>query len=165
MNRTYDREWYLNRINMIREIVPEMGLSSDMIAGFCGESEEDHKETLSLMEKVRFDMSYMFYYSERPGTLAARKYEDDINLETKKRRLQEIIELQTKHSLESNKKDIGKTFEVLIEGPSKKSKEDLKGRNSMNKMIVFPGNGKKAGEYVNVKVTDCTSATLLGEIV
>lgn len=165
MNRTYDREWYLNRVNMIRSIEPEMGLSSDVITGFCSETEEEHQDTLSLLEEVKFDMSYMFFYSERPGTLAARKYEDDIPLETKKKRLSEVIAVQSKHSLESNKRDLGKTFEVLVEGVSKRSDEHQKGRNSQNKMIVFPKKNHKPGDYVQVRVTDCTSATLLGEIV
>lgn len=165
MNRTYDREWYLNRVDMIKRIAPDMALSSDMIAGFCSETEEEHQDTLSLMEQVQFEMSYMFFYSERPGTLAARKYPDDVPLETKKRRLSEIISLQNQHSLASNQRDIGKTFKVLIEGSSKKSDKDQKGRNSQNKMMVFPAKNHKPGEYVQVKVTDCTSATLLGEIV
>ena len=165
MNRTYSRDWYLRQVDMIRSIVPDMGLSSDMITGFCTETEEEHQETLSLMELVKFDMSYMFFYSERPGTLAARKYEDDIPLDVKKRRLSEVIALQNSHSLESNKQDIGKIFEVLVEGDSKKSDQEQKGRNSQNKMIVFPKKGHKPGDYVMVKVRDCTSATLMGDIV
>lgn len=165
MNRTYDREWYLNRVEMILSIIPDMALSTDVITGFCSETEEDHEDTLSLMRQVKFDFSYMFWYSERPGTLAARKYEDDIPMATKKSRLAEVIELQSGHSLESNKKDLGKTFRVLIEGVSKKSELQQKGRNDHNKVVVFPSKGHKPGEYVNVLVHECTSATLLGEIV
>ncbi len=167
MNRTYTREWYLNKVKRIREIMPDCGLSTDVISGFCTETEEEHKETLDLMEQCRFDMAYMFSYSERPGTLAARRYTDDVPEEVKKRRLTEIINLQNTHSRESYKNDIGKTFEVLIEGDSKKSEQDWCGRNSQNKMMVFPkGDYKlKKGDYVMVRVDDATSATLLGEIV
>lgn len=165
MNRTYDREWYMNKVDRIKELIPECGISSDMIAGFCSETEEEHQDTLSMMEYVKYDMSYMFFYSERPGTLAARKYEDDVPLETKKRRLQEIINLQQKHSLERNESEIGKTFTVLIEKESKKSDRQFAGRNSKNKMIVFNKDGYKIGDYVFVKVNKVTTATLLGEIV
>ena len=167
MNRTYTREWYMAKVKQIREIVPDCGISADVIAGFCTETEEDHQDTLSIMEYSKYDMSYMFFYSERPGTLAARRYKDDIPEDVKKRRLQEIVEVQNRLSLESNKKDIGKTFKVLIEGDSKKSSEEWKGRSSQNKMIVFAKNNKelKAGDYVEVKINDCTQATLLGEIV
>ena len=165
MNRTYDREWYINKVNRIYELIPDCAISSDMIAGFCSETEEEHRDTLSMMEFAKYSMSYMFYYSERPGTLAARKYEDDVPLEVKKRRLQEIINLQNEISLAHNQKDIGKTYKVLIEGNSKKSSEQFKGRNSQNKMIVFPKReGLKPGMYVNVTVEDCSSATLLGHI-
>ncbi|GAB4232529.1 MAG: tRNA (N6-isopentenyl adenosine(37)-C2)-methylthiotransferase MiaB [Ekhidna sp.] len=164
MNRTYDREWYMDRVDAIRRILgEECGISSDMIAGFCSETEEEHKDTLSLMDYVKYDFSYMFFYSERPGTLAAKKYEDDIPLETKKRRLQEIIDKQREISLERNKMDVGKTFEVLIEGTSKRSKDRMQGRNSANKVVIFEGNYPK-GSYVNVKVTNCTPATLFGQI-
>jgi tRNA-2-methylthio-N6-dimethylallyladenosine synthase len=165
MNRTYDRDWYLNRVDMIRSIVPDMGLSTDVITGFCSEMEEEHAETLSLMEKVRFDYAYMFMYSERPGTPAAKKYADDIPEEVKSRRLQEIIDLQRQHSAVSHQHDIGKTFKVLIEGFSKKSEDMLKGRTDQNKMVVFPRENKRAGEYVHVLVEDCTSGTLIGKIV
>lgn len=166
MNRTYTREWYINRVDAIREIIGEdCGISSDMIAGFCTETEEEHQDTLSLMDYVKYDFSYMFFYSERPGTLAAKKYEDDIPLDVKKRRLSEIIKKQQAHSLERNKRDIGKTFKVLIEGFSKRSEEDLQGRNSANKVIIFPKKGYKKGQYVQVKVEDCTPATLFGKIV
>lgn len=166
MNRTYDREWYINKIKRIYEIIPDCAISSDIIAGFCSETEEEHQDTLSMIEFAGYSMSYMFFYSERPGTMAARKYEDDIPLETKKRRLQEIIQLQTKVSQAHNQRDIGKTFKVLIEGTSKKSDQDFKGRNSQNKMIVFPKvAGYKAGDYVYVTVNKATSATLIGEMV
>lgn len=167
MNRTYTREWYLAKVKRIREIMPDCGLSTDVISGFCSETEEEHQDTLSLMEIVRFDMAYMFSYSERPGTLAARRYEDDVAEDVKKRRLEEIINLQNGHSRESYKNDIGKTFKVLIEGDSKRSDMDWCGRNSQNKMMVFPKGDYQLqkGDYVNVKVNTATSATLIGEIV
>lgn len=164
MNRTYDREWYIGRVDAIRSIIGEdCGISSDMIAGFCTETEEEHQETLTLMDYVKYDFSYMFYYSERPGTLAAKKFEDDVPLEVKKRRLQEIINKQNEHSLERNRRDVGKVHRVLVEGFSKRSDEQLQGRNSANKVIVFPKENFRKGQYVNVLVTDCTSATLLGQ--
>jgi tRNA-2-methylthio-N6-dimethylallyladenosine synthase len=164
MNRTYTREWYMAKVDRIREIMPDCGISSDIIAGFCTEDEQDHQDTLSIMKHSLYDLSYMFFYSERPGTLAQRRYKDDVPLEVKKRRLQEIVELQNRLSLESNKKDLGKTFEVLIEGESKRSESDWMGRTSQNKVIVFPKENVelKKGDYVNVKVADCTKATLLG---
>ncbi len=166
MNRTYTREWYLNKVKRIREIMPDCGLSTDVISGFCTETEEDHMDTLSVMEQSRFDMAYMFSYSERPGTLAARRYTDDIPEEVKKRRLIEIINLQNSLSRVSYKNDIDKSFEVLIEGNSKKKETDWVGRNSQNKVVVFPKNGLdlKKGDYVQVKITSATSATLLGQI-
>ena len=165
MRRRYSREWYLERVAKIRSVIPDCGLTTDVIAGFCSETEEDHKETLSLFEEVCFDTAFMFYYSERPGTLAARKYPDDVDLETKTRRLNEIIALQNKMSLKSYKKDIGKRFRVLVEGPSKKNPEELCGRASNNKMCVFPDTCHKAGDYVDVEVVNCTSATLLCKLV
>lgn len=167
MNRTYTREWYIAKVDRIRSIIPDCGISSDIIAGFCTETEEEHQETMSLMEYSQYDMSYMFFYSERPGTLAARRYEDDIPEEVKKRRLDEIVKLQNRLSHESNRRDLGKTFKVLIDGDSKKSASDWKGRTSQNKTIVFPkgSHNVNKGDYVMVKVTDCTVATLLGEIV
>ena len=167
MNRTYTREWYLSKVKRIREIMPDCGLSTDVISGFCTETEEEHQDTLSIMEKSRFDMAYMFSYSERPGTLAARRYTDDIAEDTKKRRLTEIINLQNAHSRESYKGDVGKTFEVLIEGNSKKSDKDWCGRNSQNKMVVFPKNNAdlRKGDYVQVTITSATSATLIGEMI
>ncbi len=165
MNRTYDREWYKGRIDAIRSIIPDCAISSDMIAGFCTETEAEHQDTLTMMEYAQYSMSYMFFYSERPGTLASRKYEDDIPLATKKKRLQEIIRLQNQISFKLNQQDIGKVFEVLIEGTSKKSEDDFKGRNSQNKMIIFPKRaGLEPGDYVKVKVLEATSATLKGEI-
>ena len=166
MNRTYTREWYLNKISKIRKVLGnECGISSDMIAGFCTETEEDHRETLSLMQEVKYDFSYMFYYSERPGTLAAKKYHDDIELSTKKRRLQEIIATQMEISLFRNKQDLNKVHRVLVEGNSKRSTEFLQGRNDANKVVVFPKESHNKGAYVNVLVTDCSAATLLGKAV
>jgi tRNA-2-methylthio-N6-dimethylallyladenosine synthase len=165
MNRTYDREWYINRVEAIRRIIPGCAISSDVIAGFCGETEEEHQDTLSMMEYVQYDYSYMFYYSERPGTMAARKYTDDIPEETKKRRLSEIIALQSKLSFESNLKDIGKTYKVLIEKDSRKSDADWCGRSSQNKVIVFPKGNYKRGEYVNVFIESVTQGTLIGIVV
>jgi tRNA-2-methylthio-N6-dimethylallyladenosine synthase len=166
MNRTYTREWYKAKVDRIREIMPDCGISSDVIAGFCSETEEDHHHTLDIMDYSRYDMSYMFVYSERPGTLAQRRYIDDIPTELKKRRLTEIVELQNRLSLESNKKDIGKSFKVLIEGDSKRSTTDWMGRNTQNKVVVFPKKNAnlKKGDYILVKIIDCTQATLLGEI-
>ena len=165
MRRRYTREWYLQRVAKIREILPGCGLTTDVIAGFCSETEEDHKLTLSLFDEVCFDTAFMFYYSERPGTIAARNYPDDVDIETKTRRLNEIIELQNKKSLESYRKDIGKKFKVLVEGPSKKNPEELCGRASNNKMCVFPDTFHKAGDYVEVEVLSCTSATLICRLV
>ena len=167
MNRTYTREWYMAKVIRIREIIPDCGISSDFIAGFCTETEEDHRDTLSIMESSRYDFSYMFFYSERPGTLAERRYKDDVPDVVKKRRLQEIVDIQNRLSLESNKKDIGKIFKVLIEGDSKKNNKEWKGRNSQNKVVVFSKEnfGLKKGDYVKVKVIDSTQATLLGKII
>lgn len=165
MNRTYTREWYMAKVDRIREVLPDCGISSDIIAGFCTETDEDHQDTLSIMEYSKYDMSYMFFYSERPGTLAARRYTDDVPLETKKQRLSEIVALQGRLSRESNEKDLGKTFKVLVEGPSKKNPDDWMGRNSQNKVIVFPKpKGLKKGDYLEVTVTDCTQATLIGNV-
>jgi len=165
MNREYSREWYMDRITAIRSIIPDCAVSTDIIAGFCSETEEEHKETLSLMEWAGFDFAYMFKYSERPGTKAARKYKDDIPDEVKTRRLNEIISLQNKISAGSKRKDIGRIFEVLTEGYSKRSQDHLSGRTSQNKVVVFPDNGHKKGDYVNVYVERCTSATLIGKII
>lgn len=167
MNRSYSREWYMAKVDRIKEIMPDCSISSDVIAGFCTEEEVDHQDTLSMMEYAKYDLSYMFFYSERPGTLAQRRYEDDVPLEVKKRRLQEIVALQNRLSLESNLRDLGKTFTVLIEGISKKSDSDWMGRTSQNKVIVFPKGGEKhgPGDYVSVKVLHTTQATLIGELV
>jgi tRNA-2-methylthio-N6-dimethylallyladenosine synthase len=165
MNRGYDREKYLQRIQAIRTIIPDCGLSTDIISGFCSESDEEHKETISLMEEVRFDYAYMFPYSERPATPAAKKYKDDVPEDVKLKRMQEILALQRQHSMIGNKADIGKVFEVLVEGHSKRSKEQVFGRNTQNKAIIFAGEEYKPGDYVHVSVTNCTSGTLIGEVV
>lgn len=162
MNRLHTREEYLELVKNIYEIIPEMALSQDMIAGFCGETEEDHKDTLDLMEQVKYSFGFMFAYSERPGTLAARKMEDDVPLETKKRRLQEIIDLQQKHSLYRAQEHVGKIQEVLIEGTSKKNPNEWKGRNTQNTVVVFPKEHYQIGDFVNVQINDCTSTTLKG---
>lgn len=164
MNRKYTREWYLERIAAIRRIIPDCGISTDMFCGFHGETEEDHQETLSLMREVVFDSAFMFKYSERPGTFASKNLPDNISEEVKIERLNEIIALQTELSAESNRKDIGKTFEVLVEGFSKRSKEQLFGRTQQNKVVVFDRGDCKIGDLVNVKVTSVTAATLLGEL-
>ncbi len=165
MKRGYTRESYMGRIEAIRKYLPEATISTDIIAGYCGETEEEHQETLSLMEWVGYDLAFMFKYSERPDTLAAKKYKDDVPGEVKTRRLNEIISLQGKLSLENKKKDIGQVYEVLVEGTSKKSKDQLFGRTSQNKVAVFTASGQKPGDYVQVRVTDCTSATLLAELI
>lgn len=165
MNRGYTREWYLNRIEAIKRIVPEAAISTDIITGFCGETEEQHKETLSLIEEVKFDFAYMYKYSERPKTLAERKYEDDIPEEVKQRRLTEIITLQRAQGMVINKSFVGKTVRVLVEGTSKKSEDMLCGRNDQNTMVVFPKVDIPAASYADVKITDCTSATLIGEVI
>lgn len=165
MNRTYDREWYMDKVKRIYEIMPDCAISSDIITGFCTETEEEHRQTLDMIEYARYCMSYMFAYSERPGTPAARKLTDDVPETIKKRRLEEIIRLQTQVSFRHNQADIGKRFQVLIEGNSKRSDQEWKGRNSQNKMVVFPKSGaEKPGDYVWVKINSATSATLIGEM-
>ena len=166
MNRTYTREWYINKVNRIREILPGCGLSTDTITGFCSETEEDHNETLSLMKYCEYDLAYMYYYSERPGTLAERRYEDDIPEAVKKRRLQEVIDLHRIHSLESMQRQVGKTVTVLIEGDSKKSDSHWAGRSDINKVVVFPKikNEFTKGCYAEVLITSCTAGTLIGEV-
>ena len=161
MRRKYNREWYLERVKKIRTVIPDCGITTDVIAGFSGETEEDHNDTLTLMEQVVFDSAFMFAYSERPGTLASKKYPDDIPYEVKTRRLNEIIELQGRMSLKSNQKEIGKVVTVLVEGPSKKNPQELCGRASNNKMCVFPSMGEKPGDYCEVEVVSATSATLI----
>jgi tRNA-2-methylthio-N6-dimethylallyladenosine synthase len=165
MNRGYSREWYLDRISAIKRIIPDCAISTDIITGFCGETEEEHQDTLSLMDEVQYDFAYMFKYSERPKTLAERKFDDNVPEEVKGRRLNEVIEKQLKSSLLSNQRQIGTTQKVLIEGPSKRSEEHYCGRTGRNSMVVFTNNNYQKGQYVMVKINDCTSATLLGEVV
>jgi tRNA-2-methylthio-N6-dimethylallyladenosine synthase len=166
MNRTYDRDWYIQKVDRIRAILGEdCGISTDMIAGFCAETEQEHQETLSLMEYVQYDYGYLFAYSERPNTPAAKKFKDDVPEEVKMRRLQEIISLQRIHSANRNQLSLGKVYKVLIEGPSKRSDKDLCGRNDQNKVVVFPKENHKKGDYVQVLITECSSATLLGKVI
>ncbi|HTC01655.1 MAG TPA: tRNA (N6-isopentenyl adenosine(37)-C2)-methylthiotransferase MiaB [Ferruginibacter sp.] len=165
MNRTYSREWYIAKVNRIREIIPNCGLSTDMITGFCTETEEDHQQSLSLMEYCHYDLAYMYFYSERPGTLAARRYEDDIPEDVKKRRLKEMVDLHRIQTLQSMQKDLGKVCKVLIEGTSKRTEDDLFGRNDQNKVVVFAKGDHKKGDYVMVKIESCTSGTLLGKVI
>jgi len=167
MNRTYTREWYLSRIKRIRELIPDCGISTDIISGFCGETEADHQQTLSLMRESRFDFSYMYFYSERPGTLAAKRYPDDIPEAEKKRRLEEIIRLQRKISEESNRNDIGAISKVLIEGDSKRSHSEWMGRNDQNKVVVFPKEGLnlQKGDYAILKIVQSTGGTLIGSAI
>ena len=165
MNRGYTREWYLDRIEAIKRILPGCAITTDIIAGFCGETEEEHKDTISLMKSIEYDFAYMYMYSERPKTLAERKFKDDIPEDVKRERLTEIINLQQEHSLKAHKKLIGTVQEVLIEGLSRRSDQDQMGRNSGNVKVVFPKTTIEIGNYVKVKITDCTSATLLGEAI
>ncbi len=165
MNRTYTREWYLHKVSRIQEILPGCALSTDIISGFCGETEEDHQDTISIIKECAFDLAYMYSYSERPGTLAARRYADDISEEVKNRRLSEIITVQRENSRLSNLKDIGQVFTILVEGPSKKNPEEYSGRTDKNKMVVFPKGTVNKCDYVNVRITSATSGTLIGEIV
>ncbi|MES2588215.1 MAG: tRNA (N6-isopentenyl adenosine(37)-C2)-methylthiotransferase MiaB [Bacteroidota bacterium] len=165
MNRGYSREWYLNRIEAIRRIYPECVITTDIIAGFCGETEEQHQDTLSLLDEVEFSFAYMYTYSERPKTLAERKYEDDVPEKVKSRRLTEIIDKQLQYALKVNQQQIGQIQEVLVEGTSKKSQEELVGRNSSNIKVVFPKSNFEKGMYVKVKIVSCTSATMIGELV
>lgn len=166
MNRSYTREWYKSKVDRIREIIPGCGISSDIIAGFCTETEEDHQETLELMQYCNYDFGYMYFYSERPGTLAARRFADDVPEEVKKRRLTEIVHLQRRMSEQNNRSDIGKMCRILVEGNSKKSENEWMGRNSENKVVVFPKTGTiNKGDYVNVQITGSTGGTLLGEII
>tara|TARA_Y100000589_G_scaffold16329_2_gene13357 strand:- start:5114 stop:6550 length:1437 start_codon:yes stop_codon:yes gene_type:complete len=163
MNRGYDRSWYLNRIDSIKKIIPNCGISMDIITGFCTETDFDHNQTLSLMNYVKYDFGYMFKYSERPNTLAQRKYADDVEEKIKSKRLTEIINLQQKHSLYNNKKQIGLIKEILVEGVSKKSKDFLFGRTTQNTVVVFPKENIQIGDFINVKISECTSATLIGK--
>ena len=166
MRRGYSREWYENKVKRVREIIPECAISTDIITGFCGETEEAHQDTLSLMEWARYNFAYMFFYSERPGTLAERKFADDIPEEIKKRRLTEVMEIQHRVQKEFSEQQIGKTFKVLIEGNSKRSTADFCGRNDQNNVVVFPKmDDLKPGDYVHVKIREATHATLIGDIV
>jgi tRNA-2-methylthio-N6-dimethylallyladenosine synthase len=165
MNRSYTREWYLDRIEAVRRIVPEAAISTDIIVGFCTETEEDHQDTLSLLDNVKYELAYMYAYNERPGTTAAKKYADDVPNEVKQRRLEEVIAMHRGHTLLRNQENIGNTYEILLEGVSSKSDEHLYGRNSQNKVIVVPRGNLKLGQYVYAKVIDCTSGTLIGEVV
>jgi tRNA-2-methylthio-N6-dimethylallyladenosine synthase len=165
MNRTYSREWYIAKVNRIKEILPDCGLSTDMITGFCTETEEDHQESLSLMDYCEYDLAYMYFYSERPGTLAARRFKDDIPEDVKKRRLQEMIDLHRIQSLKSMQKEVGKIRKVLIEGTSKKNENDFYGRTDQNKVVVFAKAGFKLGDYVTTNIIDCTAGTLIGQVI
>jgi tRNA-2-methylthio-N6-dimethylallyladenosine synthase len=162
MNRGYTREWYMGRIDQIKKVMPTCSISADIIAGFCSETAEENKDTLSMMEYVKYDFSYMFKYSERPNTAAAKKFEDDVDELEKSRRLSEIVALQRDHSLEANQGYVGQTFEVLIEKISKKNAQELAGKTSQNTVVVFPKEDFKIGQYVNVKVHSCTGGTLIG---
>jgi tRNA-2-methylthio-N6-dimethylallyladenosine synthase len=165
MNRTYTREWYKAKVDRIRDILPDCSISTDLIAGFCTETEDDHQETLDLMAYCKYDLAYMYFYSERPGTLAARRYKDDIPEPVKKRRLQELIDLHRQHSLQSMQNDVGKTFRVLIEGASKKNADEWFGKNDQNKVVVFAKGNWQKGMYVDVYVHRCTAGTLIGEVI
>ena len=166
MNRTYTREWYMGKVNRIKQIIPDCGISGDIITGFCTEEEKDHQDTLSIMEYAKYDYAYMYFYSERPGTLAQKRYKDDVPLDVKKRRLYEVVQMQNKLSLESNLRDIGKSFKILIEGDSKKSDKDWAGRSSHGKVFVFPKEhyDLKKGDYIMIKANACTQGTILGKI-
>lgn len=165
MNRNYTREWYMNRINAIRKYMPDCAISTDIITGFCGETDEEHNETISLMKEVRYEYAYMFKYSERPKTLAERKFEDDVPEDVKSKRLNEIIDLQQEDSLYWNKKQIGTVRKVLVEGTSKRSEDEWCGRDGRNSMVIFPKGNFEKGQYITVKINECTSATLKGEVV
>jgi tRNA-2-methylthio-N6-dimethylallyladenosine synthase len=165
MNRTYSREWYIAKVNRIRELIPDCGLSTDMITGFCTETEEDHQESLSLMDYCKYDLAYMYFYSERPGTLAARRFEDDVPLEVKKRRLQEMVDLHRIHSLQSMQRDVGKSFQVLIEGVSKRNEQEMFGRTGHNKVVIFAKDNHQKGQYVDVTIDSCTAGTLMGTVI
>ena len=164
MNRTYSREWYIAKVNRIRELIPDCGLSTDMITGFCTETEEDHQESLSLMDYCKYDLAYMYFYSERPGTLAARRFEDDVPLDVKKSRLQEMVDLHRIHSLQSMQRDVGKTFQVLIEGVSKRNEQEMFGRTGHNKVVIFAKDNHQKGQYVDVIIDSCTAGTLMGTV-
>ena len=164
MNRTYSREWYMAKVDRIKELLPDCGISTDMITGFCTETEEDHQDSLSLMEYCKYDLAYMYFYSERPGTLAERRFKDDVPLETKKRRLQEMVDLHRIHSLQSMQKEVGKTFKVLVEGVSKRNEDELFGRTDQNKVVIFRKGSLQKGDYVHVHINACTAGTLMGDV-
>jgi tRNA-2-methylthio-N6-dimethylallyladenosine synthase len=164
MNRKYTREWYFDRIDTIRRIIPDCAIGTDIFCGFCDETEEDHQDTLDLMRRVKFDQAFMFKYSERPGTIAAKRMPDNVPEETKIRRLNEIIALQNEISNKSNQDDVGKIYEVLVEGFSKRSNEQLFGRTSQNKVVIFPREGRRIGEFIKVRILSASSATLIGEV-
>jgi tRNA-2-methylthio-N6-dimethylallyladenosine synthase len=165
MNRTYSREWYIAKVDRIRELIPDCGISTDMITGFCTETEEDHQDSLSLFDYCKYDLAYLYFYSERPGTLAERRFEDDVPLDIKKRRLRELVDLYRQHSLRTMQKEVGKTFKVLVEGYSKKSDAQLQGRNDQNKVVIFDKENFVKGDYVMVNITHCTAGTLFGDAV
>lgn len=165
MNRTYTREWYLHKVDRIREILPGCALSTDIITGFCTETEEDHQDTLAVMQHCRYELAYMFAYSERPGTLAARRYPDDVPHEVKLRRLNEVIALHRQHSLEANQAELGRHHRILVEGPSRKNPEEFCGRTDSNKMVIFSKGNLEKGDYAKVAITDCTSGTLRGKVI
>jgi tRNA-2-methylthio-N6-dimethylallyladenosine synthase len=165
MNRGYSREWYLDRIAAIRRIIPNCAITTDIITGFCDETEDEHKDTITILKEVKWDFAYMYKYSERPKTLAERRFEDNIEEEVKSTRLREIIDLQRKNSAKKNLEQVGKVHKVLIEGTSKRSDLHMSGRNDHNTKVVFPMGNSKKGDYILVKITDCTTATLLGEII
>ena len=165
MNRTYSREWYLAKVDRIRELIPDCGISTDMITGFCTETDEDHLASLSLFDYCKYDLAYLYYYSERPGTLAERRFKDDVPLDVKKKRLQELVDLYREHSLRTMQKEVGKTFKILVEGFSKKSEAQLQGRTGQNKVVIFAKENFKKGDYVFVKITHCTAGTLFGDVI
>lgn len=165
MNRKYTREWYLDRVATMRRLIPDVSIGTDIFCGFSDETEEDHQDSLSLMREAKFDMSFMFKYSERPGTVAAKRMPDNVPEDVKIRRLNEIIAVQNELSLQSNQNDIGKVYEVMVEGFSKRSKEQLFGRTSQNKVVIFPREGRHIGEFIKIKVLSASSATLIGEVV
>ena len=165
MNRTYSREWYLAKVDRIRELIPDCGISTDMITGFCTETAEDHQASLSLFDYCKYDLAYLYYYSERPGTLAERRFKDDVPLDVKKKRLQELVDLYREHSLRTMQKEVGKTFKILVESFSKKSEEQMQGRTDQNKVVIFAKENFKKGDYVFVKINDCTAGTLFGDVV
>ena len=165
MNRTYSREWYLAKVDRIRELIPDCGISTDMITGFCTETAEDHQASLSLFDYCKYDLAYLYYYSERPGTLAERRFKDDVPLDVKKKRLQELVDLYREHSLRTMQKEVGKTFKILVESFSKKSEQQMQGRTDQNKVVIFAKENFKKGDYVFVKINDCTAGTLFGDVV